>query len=232
MAARMRLAENSRQPCLLFTTICMRTFLDRPGLNCRSWPTNSMLYALVRVMGMCCCMISCTHDGKGQTEGDFRPKHNIGLNIGHAHSLHGVEEDGSSKTLILPYWGFDYNFQFAQRFALGVHVDYINEDFEVEKNLASGSQTVERSRPVAPALVGFYKPGERWSVGLGIGGEFSKEENYLLNRGAVEYGVEIRKGWEVFGVLQYDIRWNAYDTWTIGLGISKAFGKRNRDEKQ
>jgi hypothetical protein len=43
----------------------------------------------------------------------------------------------------------------------------------------------------------------------------------------VEYACPICKGWEVFGALQYDIRWNAYDTWTIGLGISKALGKPN-----
>jgi hypothetical protein len=49
-----------------------------------------------------------------------------------------------------------------------------------------------------------------------------------LNRVAVEYGVEIRKGWEVFGVFQYDIRWQAYDTWTIGLGIGKALGKQEQ----
>jgi len=48
---------------------------------------------------------------------------------------------------------------------------------------------VERSFPIAPAVMGFYKPTEHWSFGLGMGGEFEKEENYLLNRVAVEYGV-------------------------------------------
>lgn len=164
--------------------------------------------------------------GANAQEEKFRPTHSIGLNIGHEHLFHGIDADGGNKTLILPYWGLDYNFQFARKFAVGVHVDYVNESFEVEKNLESGSQTVERSRPLAPALMGFYKPSERWSLGLGIGGEFSKEENYLLNRFAVEYGVEIRNGWEVFGVLQYDIRWKAYDTWTVGMGIGKSLGKK------
>lgn len=159
-----------------------------------------------------------------------RPVHSLGLNIGHEHLFHGVDVNGESKTLILPYWGLDYNFQFARRFAVGIHVDYVNESFEVEKNLEEGSPVVSRSRPLASALMGFYKPTEHWSFGLGAGGEFSKEENFFLNRLAVEYGVEIRKGWEVFGVLQYDIRWKAYDTWTIGLGIGKSLGKGKRDE--
>lgn len=164
--------------------------------------------------------------GYAQEVERFKPTHSLGLNIGHEHVFNGVQEDGSRKTLILPYWGLDYNVQFARRFSIGLHVDYVNEDFEVEKNLESGEQDVHRTRPLAPALMGMYHLTERWKLGLGAGGEFSKEENYFLNRLAVEYGVEIRKGWEVFGVLQYDIRWKAYDTWTIGLGISKSFGKK------
>ncbi|MFT3823690.1 MAG: hypothetical protein QM731_07205 [Chitinophagaceae bacterium] len=161
----------------------------------------------------------------------FKPVHSIGINIGHEHSFSGVDENGNREVAVLPYWGLDYNFQFARKFAIGLHTDFITESFKVEKNLDGGeSEVVERSYPIAPALMGFYKPTEHWSFGLGAGVEFAKEENYSLNRIAVEYGAEIRKGWEVFGVFQYDIRWNAYDTWTIGLGISKAFGKRGSEQ--
>lgn len=158
----------------------------------------------------------------------FRRVHSIALNIGHEHSFHGIEENGGSKTLVLPYWGFDYNFQFARKFAVGMHVDYINESFEVEKNLEGDGEEINRTRPLAPAVMGFYKPTELWSFGLGAGAEFSKEESFFLNRAAVEYGVEIRNGWEVFGVFQYDFRWHAYDTWTIGLGIGKSLGKKEK----
>lgn len=175
---------------------------------------------------MVAATIGTAATGLAQEPEVFRPRHSVALNIGHEHVLHGIKEDGGNKTLVLPYWGIDYNFQFAKKFAAGVHVDFVNEDFDVEKNLESGEQEVHRTRPLAPALMGFYKPTDRWSFGLGMGGEFSKEEDYLLNRVAVEYGVEIRKGWEVFGVFQYDIRWKAYDTWTVGLGIGKTFGKK------
>lgn len=158
-------------------------------------------------------------------ENKFRPVHSLAINIGHEHSFHAIETDGSSKAITLPYWGFDYNYQFSRKFVLGLHMDYINQEFEIEKNLESGFQEVKRTRPFAPAVMGFYKPTEKWSLGLGAGGEFSKEVSYFLNRVAIEYGVEIRKGWEVFGIFQYDIRWQAYDTWTIGLGIGKSLGK-------
>lgn len=161
--------------------------------------------------------------------GMFVPKHSLGINIGHEHAFSGRDEDGKKEISIMPYWGLDYNFQFARHFSVGLHTDFVVESFKVEKNLESGPEkVVERSRPIAPAIMGFYKPTEHWSLGLGMGGEFEKEENYLLDRLAVEYNVEMKKGWEVFGVFQYDLRWHAYDTWTIGLGIAKAFVEKKK----
>ncbi len=160
-------------------------------------------------------------------EEKFHPKHSISLTIGHEHVFNGRDENGKKNTLILPFWGIDYNFQFAPKFAIGLHTDLIVESFEVEKNLESGTEeVVERTRPIAPAVMGFYKPTKHWNFGLGIGGEFAKEENYLLARLGIEYGAEIGKEWEVFGGVQYDFRWKAYDTWTIGLGIAKGFGRK------
>ena len=157
----------------------------------------------------------------------FKPFHQLGLTIGHETVFSGRNADGEKTTRILPFWGLDYNFQFSKQFAVGLHTDFVMETFEVEKDLESGPETtVERTWPIAPAAMFFFKPSEHWNFGLGAGGEFSKEENYFLNRASVEYSSEIRNGWEVAGSIQYDFRWNAYDTWTIGLGLSKAFGRR------
>lgn len=164
--------------------------------------------------------------GKESEHHPFKPTHSISLAIGHTRVFGGLDADGNLKALVLPMWGIDYNFQFAPKWSVGLHTDIILETFFVEKNLEGGGEeeVVERSKPIAPALMGFFKPTHHWSFGLGVGGEFAKEENYFLNRAAVEYGGEIGKGWEVFGVLQYDFRWNAYDTWSIGMGISKSLG--------
>ena len=157
----------------------------------------------------------------------FERKHSVGIMIGHEHVFTGRDANGDKQILILPFWGVDYNFQFAPRFILGLHTDIILESFEVEKNLEGGTEeVVERTFPIAPAAMVFYKPTEHWSFGLGVGGEFAKEENFLLSRLSAEYGSEIGKGWEIFGGLQYDFRFQAYDTWTIGLGIGKEIGHR------
>lgn len=159
-------------------------------------------------------------------EKKFKPHHQIGISINHVHVFEGRDEEGNRETLTLPAWGIDYTFQFHERWAIGLHTDFIMEKYKVEKVYASeeNKETVERSYPIAPALIGIYKPNEHWSFLLGFGGEFAKEEDFFLTRAGVEYGYELPQGWEVFGTFSYDFKWNAYDSWGIGLGIAKNFG--------
>ncbi|UWY30456.1 hypothetical protein N4T20_11085 [Flavobacterium sp. TR2] len=159
-------------------------------------------------------------------EKKFKPHHQIGISINHVHVFEGRDEEGNRETLTLPAWGIDYTFQFHERWAIGLHTDFIMEKYKVKKVYASeeNKETVERSYPIAPALMGIYKPNEHWSFLLGFGGEFAKEEDFFLTRAGVEYGYELPKGWEIFGTASYDFKWNAYDSWGIGLGIAKNFG--------
>lgn len=156
----------------------------------------------------------------------FSSHHQIGISINHVHVFEGRDEEGNRETLTLPAWGIDYTYQFHEKWAIGLHTDFIVEKFKVEKVYESGNdkETVERSYPIAPALMGIYKPNEHWSFLLGFGGEFAKEEDFFLTRAGVEYGYELPKGWEIFGTTSYDFKWNAYDSWGIGLGIAKNFG--------
>ncbi len=156
----------------------------------------------------------------------FIPHHQIGISINHVHVFEGRDNEGNREVLSLPAWGIDYTFQFHEKWAIGLHTDFVIEKFKVEKVYANDedNETVERSYPVAPALMGIYKPNEHWSFLLGFGGEFAKEENYFLTRVGTEYGYELPKNWEIFGTLSYDLKWNAYDSWGIGLGIAKNFG--------
>jgi hypothetical protein len=113
-----------------------------------------------------------------------------------------------------------------------LHTDIITETFKVEKHNESGGngEVIERAHPIAPALMGIYKANKHWEFLFGAGVEFEKEENFFLNRAGVEYGAELPKGWEVFGSLSYDFKWGGYDTWVVGLGITKVLGwKKHQD---
>ncbi len=166
------------------------------------------------------------HESKHEA---FEPHHSLGLVIGHAQVFKGLDAAGNRKVLSLPSWGIDYTYMFKPKWGIGLHTDIIVETFEVEKHLESGGhdEVVERSRPIAPALVGIYKPGPHWGFHIGTGLEYAREATFFLTRAGAEYSAELRGGWEVFGSLNYDFKWNAYDTWTIGLGISKVLGRHH-----
>jgi hypothetical protein len=170
---------------------------------------------------------NCFSQQHEKTNETFHPHHSLAVVISHAQVFDGRDINGEKKVLSLPSWGLDYTFQFKPKWGIGLHTDIITETFEVEKHLESGGSgdIIERSYPIAPALMGIYKPGKHWSFLLGAGMEYAKEENFFLNRAGVEYSAEIPKGWEVFGSLSYDFKWNAYDTWLLGIGISKVLGR-------
>jgi hypothetical protein len=162
-------------------------------------------------------------ENKPHGEHVFKPHSTLGIVLGHAHVFSGVDENGDKKALSLPSWGLDYTYHLSPKWAVGLHTDIILESYKVEKH--QGDQAIERSFPIAPAFMGIYKPNHHWNLMVGAGGEFAKEENFFLTRLGVEYGAEIRNGWEVFGNLAYDIKWDGYDSWLLGIGISKAFGR-------
>jgi hypothetical protein len=168
---------------------------------------------------------------KEESKEPFHPEHKLSLIISHAHVMQGRDADGNKKALTLPSWGVDYTYQFKPKWAIGLHTDIITETFEVERHLegGGGGQVIERSHPIAPALMGIFKANRHWSFLFGAGMEFAKEENFFLNRAGVEYAAELPKGWEVLGTLSYDIKWNAYDTWILGLGISKVLGWKKHE---
>ncbi|KQB42629.1 hypothetical protein [Flavobacterium aquidurense] len=190
-------------------------------MRSKPFKTGNLLFYFVLLLS-CKCIAQ-------ESEASFKPHHQLGLVISHAHVFEGRNEEGDREVLSLPAWGIDYTYHFYQKWAIGLHTDIIVEKFKVEKSFQKGDEkeTVERSYPVAPALMGIYKLTEHWSFLLGMGGEFAKEENYLLTRAGVEYGYDFSKGWEVLGSIGYDFKWNAYDTWTIGIGVSKNFGEKH-----
>lgn len=163
---------------------------------------------------------------KTEPKESFKPHHILGVVLSHAQVFQGRDADGNKQSLSLPSWGIDYTYQFKPKWGIGLHTDIITETFEVEKHLSGGGtgEVIERSYPVAPALMGIYKPNKHWSFLLGAGMEFEKEENFFLNRAGVEYEAELPKGWEVFGSLSYDFKWSGYDNWLFGIGIAKVLG--------
>lgn len=179
-------------------------------------------YRLVLIAFMLFNSLAAMAQEEIEQEKEEEGKHSIALVLGHSRIGQGRDSEGNKKFTSVPSFAIDYNYWLTEKFALGLHTDFLNENFFIETE--SEGKLIERERPIAPALTGTIKPGEHWSFGLGFGGEFVKGgEAYFVTRFAIEYGVEIRNGWEVLGSLTQDFRANAYNVTSYGLGIEKRF---------
>ena len=152
-----------------------------------------------------------------QEEKEFLKHHNISVLLSHTYVSKGVV-DGDRQWLILPSVALDYNYVFLPKWSIGLHNDFIFENYKIEK----GNEEFERSTPIASAVTTGFKPGAHFTYQFGLGGEFAKEENFFLIRFGVEYSLELPKEWELISNFVYDIKWSAYDSFSIGIGISKS----------
>ena len=98
----------------------------------------------------------------------------------------------------------------------------IIENFKVEDHSTS-EESIERTRPFTTVAVAGFKPLKHFSFEVGAGGEFAKEGNYFLTRLGFEYNVEITHSWELIANAIYDVKWNAYNNFSFGIGIAKSF---------
>jgi hypothetical protein len=164
-------------------------------------------------------------------------KHAISFVISHTHIKSGVKNDTGDNWIALPSFAINYNYSFNEKWAIGLHNDIIVEEFIVEDKRESGhTETfnkqkneeveipgIERSRPLASAIMVTFKPFKHIAFLAGGGMEFSKEENFGLIRFGMEFPFHIPNNWEIFGVTAYDINIDAYNSFTFGIGIAKLF---------
>lgn len=161
------------------------------------------------------------HEGPDKELEESEGKHSLAFILGHSRIGQGRSEAGEKQFTSVPSLAIDYNYWINEKFALGLHNDFLNETFFVESE--KNGDLIERERPFTTLLFGGYKVGKHWGIGLGAGAEFAKGENYFVTRISIEYGVEIRDGWEVFGSLNQDFRANVYNITSLGIGIGKMF---------
>lgn len=180
---------------------------------------NKLLSSLLAVL-----MVTASYSQEkklehGSEEGKLS-HHQVSFMLSHSYISEGYFF-GSKKWIAAPSIGLDYNYWFKKQLAIGIHTDLIKENFALEE--VAGDKIIERSTPFAlvPALT--YKPGEHGALVIGMGGEFAKEGSIALTRIGYEYGWELPKKYELAFSLTYDLKWNAYNTWTFGMVVSKFF---------
>lgn len=155
---------------------------------------------------------------------EFAPYHRVCVVLSHAYVSPAVV-DGDRKWLAVPAFGLDYDYWFHRKWGIGIHTDLIIEDFFIESE-AHDEGYLERRRPFAAVATIGFKPERHLTCMVGAGNEFEPEEHLFLIRFGMEYGYEVNEKWEVSASLMYDAKVDAYDTWVLGLGVSRLFRTR------
>lgn len=147
-------------------------------------------------------------------DGHFRASLVIG------HTLIPSLVDGSKENIMVPSWGMDLEYWMNHKWGIGLHNDIEVETFEV---LSTEQEYVERVYPIVFTLDVLWRPWKGLVLLAGPGVEFERNEDLELVRLGAEYEIEIFDSWDLSPNFFYDARFEAFDTWSIGLGVGKRF---------
>jgi hypothetical protein len=145
------------------------------------------------------------------------PPFRIAAMIGHTIVPEGADPDRN----IIPSWGLDLEWWFNHQWAIGVHSDLEIHSYLVEHE--NHEMELERDFPLVVTLDGLVKVWKGLTIQAGPGFEFEPEEHFFLMRAGLEYEFEIGNHWDIAPTVFYDTRFDAFDTWTVGLSVGKKF---------
>ena len=156
-------------------------------------------------------------------------KHYVTFMLGHAHISTAVKDGKDNEWLTIPSLGLYYTYRFNEKWGVGIETEMLLEVFEVAGSNGGHDggeleiESIKRERPVSVALMGFYELHHHLILAFGAGGEFTREDSFALIRLGVDIPIIEKYGWEVFGTFKYDINIDAYNSFNLGIGISKLF---------
>ena len=147
--------------------------------------------------------------------------HRIALFTGYTLVSGAVTSDSSTKMIVAPTIGFDYEYYFSEKIAIGSVNDLELDDYVVED---SEGELLERDYSFSTALIFIYEPFEWWSVFAGGGYEFESNEGFPLIKVGTDFTKKFEQGWDVGISIDYDIKAENSSP-AIGVSIGKKLGK-------
>ena len=180
----------------------------------------------VLLVGLLTSLVVIAQEATEKKESEaWHPYHRISVMMANGHIPAMNASTGAFKNTIVPVWGFDYDYWFHPRWAVGLHNDLIIQQFKVAKE--EGGAVVERVRPFSTSVTALYKATEHLIFTAGFGQEWEKNEHLRLYDLGVEYGWELPKDWELSINGKFEKKLTVYSTWLFGIGISKKIIGRN-----
>lgn len=160
--------------------------------------------------------IFAQHQHKDHHDNHHTPHWRMAVILGHTF----IPPHHLNAHAAIPSWGLDIEYWIDRKWAIGLHNDLEIANFIIQENK---EETIERSYPLVLTVDAIYNPWKGLICLIGPGIELENETNYRLIRAGIEYEIEIGNHWDIAPTFFYDTRFNAYNTWSIGLGIGKRF---------
>lgn len=176
----------------------------------------SLLFFLLGSLPLSATAQGTAHHVSPTTEARHLPHFRAGIIIGHT-IIPALE---STDYAAIPSWGLDLEYWPSTKFGIGLHNDLEIANFIVEQN---HQEFLEREYPLVLTIDALYKPGQGLVLQAGPGVEIEANESFLLFRLGMEYEFELNHHWDIFPTFFYDVREDAYHTWSVGLGVGKRF---------
>jgi hypothetical protein len=137
-----------------------------------------------------------------------------------SHTLIPTDINGQRENLYIPSWGLDIEYWFNHEWGLGLHNDVELETFEV---FTPEGESLDREYPVVLTLDVLWRPWKELVLLMGPGIEIESDRNLQVMRFGTEYEIKMSEHWDLAPNFFYDLRKDAYDTWSFGLGIGRTF---------
>ena len=159
----------------------------------------------------------------GQSEDEEQLRHHhLVLTLGQAHIPSAENVDESASLVLIPTWGFSYEYLFNRKFGLG-----LKGDLEVSNYIVTDDEgrEIERENPFSLSLVGIYNPIKGFGLFIGPGIEYEKDENFFIAVVGVSYEAEFGDRWDFSPEISYELKEGHTGAISIGFSIGMRVGK-------
>jgi len=163
----------------------------------------------------------CGQHGPNAHDDHHFQHHKISLFTGYGLIPGAIDEEGDKKVKVIPVLGFDYDYWFNHKFALGLHSDFELSSYSIEKD---HQEYINRNYAFVTALVFLYEPLHGWTLFGGPGYEFEHHENFALFKVGTDVQKSFEGGWSVGIAANYDIK-KVNSSLSFGVIAGKRLGK-------
>lgn len=156
---------------------------------------------------------------ESQEEGLEKEKTNkLAFVFGYTHIPAAFEEGEETSSVFVPTIGIDYFLQVAEKWSIGVVLDYELQKYKVNFKKAE----LDRENALITGILVGYEFKDHWGLLMGPGVEFEKNKNLFIFRASLEYEFELGNDWGLSPTFSYDFK-EEYSTYALSIGISKKF---------